>query len=362
VTRSQPWVWQLAAYGLPDHTTLSPAAWGPRFDELFRHGLAGLLADAAANHAATLSDAEARQLHDRLDREAHLAVRLEAELIRLEPVLERHDAVVIKGAALAHGAYDAPHLRPFSDLDLLVASSSITQVLRDLERFGYQRPRPDPAPGYAARVAKATALTHPSGLIVDLHRTLATGTAAHRVDVEYLVANRISIVAGRVQLPAPSWPAHLIEACLHAVIGDGLGRALSVRDVAQIAALPQLNAAEAVRLARSWQVDAPVSLALRAARELLGASLPLELNRAAGDAVGQSELDPIDARAASAQRRLDDVRHSGDLRSRATLVRSLVAPTPRFLRWTYGPGPLPRLYLRRWSDLRRRTADAGARS
>ena len=41
-------------------------------------------------------------------------------------------------------------------------------------------------------------------------------------------------------------------------------------------------------------------------------------------------------------------------------MRSMVAPSPAFLRWNYGTGALPKLYGRRWVSLYRRATEAGS--
>jgi hypothetical protein len=49
------------------------------------------------------------------------------------------DPVVIKGAALAHTHYPAPHLRPRYDTDLLVRKDDFRRACRTLDDLGFQR-------------------------------------------------------------------------------------------------------------------------------------------------------------------------------------------------------------------------------
>jgi hypothetical protein len=360
-----PWIWAIAAHGLPGTTTAIDASMAraaeAHLDDAFGHGLAGLLAAADRAGALALGPAARARLDQRLAAEATLAVRLEAEVVRLGPILRRHGAVIVKGPAVAHGAYPEPGVRPFTDLDVLVAPASVERVLRDLGRAGYERPRPDPTAGYATHVAKATALAHPNGLVVDLHRTIAPGRHGHAIDVLALLEARIAVRAGSIEVPAPSWEAHLVALALHAVVGDHLGRALSVRDVAQVASLADLDAEAVVALAHAWDATEPLALALRSAADHLGAPLPAPLAALARSASG--DTSPRANAAASADRRLEELRHGGSAREQAELWRSLLVPSPAFLRWTYGDGPLPALYLRRWRELgrRRSLAPDGAR-
>lgn len=338
----------LAGHGLSSRPPLPRQGWDARLEAVFGHGLAGLLAAAHRAGLLTLSTPAADRLAARLEAEALLAVRLEAELIRLGPHLERWGAVVLKGTVLAHEAYPDPALRPFSDIDLLVAPGSVPRAIAGLQHLGYERPRPDPCPRFAERVAKATVLVHPAGLAVDLHRTLVAGELGERIDVAGIVSRRRMARAGHLEVPAPSWDAHLVEVALHAVVGDRLGRALSLRDVAQVASHPDLDGDRVIALAGAWRVDAAVALGLVAAQLDLGAPLPHRLEAWASHRVAAT--GPV----VRAPRRI----RRGDLGRRITRARALLVPAPTFLRWRYGERPLPSLYRRRWHDLRSRPADA----
>ena len=195
--------------------------------------------------------------------------------------------------------------------------------------------------------------------MIDLHRTLVAGRLGVSIDVDQLLEERGSLVLAGVPIPAPSWDAHLVEVALHAVVGDGLSRALSIRDVAQVALHPHLDGDRVAALATRWKVSSTVAVGLRAAVDGLGLEPPRSL---AGLAELGAVVDGGRPRSVrSAQSRLDDLRH-GNLRRRVTLMRSMVAPSPDFLRWSYGRGSLPKLYGRRWLTLYQRATGAGAES
>jgi hypothetical protein len=354
VTQIDPLLLSVARAGLPGAAPPPRDRWDEHLDGLMAQGLAGLFSASAAAGMVDIDAEMAGRLQQQLDSEAVRAVQLEGELIRLEPPLEHLDAVVLKGAVLAHAAYPDPLLRPFTDLDVLVPGERIMHAISVFATYGYERTRPEPAPGYDARVGKAVTLQHPGGVVIDLHRTLAAGSAGHGIDVHELVAARRHIPIGSHTVPAPSWEAHLIECALHAVVGDGLARPLSLRDIAEIAHHPSLDPGAAAELALRWQVAEPVGLGLRAARDALGLELP---NALAALAHRADVVMPASEPARSASIRLDELR-SGDLRRRATLARSLVAPSAEFLRWAHGDAPLPRLYGRRWRSLYQRAMEA----
>lgn len=349
--RIDPAILSLAACGLPRTGPLIRDGWPARLDEVFHQGLAGFLARAHDDDAVDLDRETLQRLAQRLETEAVHSVRLEGELIRLESTLATLRAVVLKGAILAHGAYPDPSLRPFTDLDLLVVGRDHRLAITAFERLGYQRSRPEPTPGFDARVGKALTLTHPGGVVIDLHRTLVAGVLGESIDVDELVATSRPIMLSGVAIQGPSWEAHLIESALHAVIGDGLARALSIRDVAQVTLHPDLEPERAVELSRRWRVAGPVADGLRAAVDGLGLELPDAL---AAMVHGQPTAGTPGPRAVrSAQNRLGDLRH-GSLRRRITAGRALLTPSLAFLRWNYGAKSAPRLYARRWKDLYRR--------
>jgi hypothetical protein len=354
MTQIDPLLLEIVRAGLPGAAPPPRDGWADHLDAVLSQGLAGLFSATAAAGMIDIDADMAGRLQRQLDAEAVRAVQLEGELLRLGPALEHLGAVVLKGAVLAHAAYPDPLLRPYTDIDLLVPGDRINHAIAVLTTYGYQRTRPEPAPGYDARVGKAVTLQHPGGVVIDLHRTLAAGNAGEGIDVTEILAARRQVPIGSHTIPGPTWEAHLVECALHAVVGDGLTRPLSLRDVAEVTHHPSLDPGVAAELALRWRVAELVGLGLRAARDDLGLKLP---NALAALAHGAEVTVPASEATRSARSRLEEVR-SGDLRRRATLARSLVAPSAEFLRWAHGDAPLPRLYGRRWRSLYERTREA----
>jgi hypothetical protein len=353
MTQIDPLLLAVARAGLPGAPPPPRDGWDAHIEAVIAHGLAGLFSAGAAADLVDIDADIAARLQRQLDAEAIRAVQLESELIRLAPALDHLGAVVLKGAVLANAAYPDPLLRPFTDLDVLVPGDQVAHAISVFATYGYQRTRPEPAPGYEARVGKAITVEHPGGVVIDLHRTLAAGNAGDDVDVHELLADRRQIPVGPHTVPAPSWEAHLVECALHAVVGDGLARPLSLRDIAEVAHHPSLDPVVAAELALRWQVAELVGLGLRAARDGLG----LELPNALAALAHRADLGaPASEQVRSARSRLDELRR-GDLRRRATLARSLVAPSAEFLRWAHGDAPMPRLYGRRWRSLYQRALE-----
>ncbi|HYZ98681.1 MAG TPA: nucleotidyltransferase family protein, partial [Acidimicrobiales bacterium] len=264
MTSVDPLLLAVAAAGLPGAPPPPRDGWDAHLEQMMAHGLAGLFSASAAAGVVDIDAAMAERLQRQLDAEAMRAVQLEGELIRLAPALERLGAVVLKGAVLAHAAYPDPLLRPFTDIDLLVPGRRVAEAVEVFASYGYQRTRPEPAPGFDARVGKALTLEHPGGVVIDLHRTLTTGNLGEGIDVDGLVAARREVRVGSHTVPAPSWEAHLVECALHAVVGDGLARPMSLRDVAEVSRHPALDADAGAELAVRWQAAEAVGRGLRA--------------------------------------------------------------------------------------------------
>jgi hypothetical protein len=342
MTPIDPALLAVARAGLPGAAPPPREGWQDHLEAVLAQGLAGLFAAGASAGMVRIDADMAGRLQRQLDTEAVRAVQLEGELLRLAPALEHLGGVVLRGAVLAHAAYADPLLRPFTDIDLLVPGDRIEHAISVLGTYGYRRARPEPAPGYDARVGEAVALRHPGGVVIDLHRTLAAGRAGEGIDVDEILAGRRQVPLGAYTVDAPSWEAHLVECALHAV-GDGLVRPLSLRDIAEVAQHPGLDGGAVAELALRWQVAELVGLGLQAARDGLGLELPATLAALAHlPDVGVPASEP----ALSARSRLGDLR-SDDPRRRVSQARSPLAPSSEFLHWAHGDASLSRLYGRR---------------
>jgi hypothetical protein len=330
----EPWLAALARVGLDGDLQLDRAGWEERLPIVAAQGLPGLLQRAADLGLVDLTASESEHLADLVQRATVTSLRLEAELIRLEPFLRRAGGVVLKGPVLAHGVYDDPRWRPFTDLDVLVPSDCLADAVTELGRLGYARSWPDPSPHFVERVAKAVTFTHPAVLNVDLHRTLAPGRAASGIRPDEVLAGSIEVRTGDRLIPAPGWDVHLIECALHAVMGHRLTRVLPLRDIAGILLSGNVDGTRVAAMSEAWGVGTEVAVGLEHASAVTGVPLGGSLETW----VRRSHARP-------------HRRPRPGVREELTRVRSLVAPRPAFLRWRYGAMPVHRLYLRRWSDL-----------
>lgn len=160
----------------------------------------------------------------RLDHEQNQAVAAdtfwERETIRvLDEIGARGiDAVVLKGMALAHSLYDAPHMRPRVDVDLLIDRGTLESLRSLMNELGYSE-----RPSWGGDLHHSQTAFQKQ-LLPELRLTW---------DVHWLLTNRFAwgsrfrfdeIIDGAVPLPALgpsaralSLPWALLHACIHLV-------------------------------------------------------------------------------------------------------------------------------------------------
>jgi hypothetical protein len=348
---------ELARVGLvdPGELELPGDGWQDRLEAVARQGLTGYLLAAADAGLVSLTEPEREWAALAFAGALTMSVRLEAEVLRLTDTLSDVGAVVLKGPAVAHGAYAHPSLRVFTDLDVLVAPPRLPAALEAFTDHGYQRTEPDPS-RILERTAGQLMLRQETGLVLDLHQRVGFGPVASGVDPAEIVAQHIIIRSGDLAIPAPKPEHHLVLCAIHATVAHGLDRPLATRDVAELARRPDVDLAEVVEVAERWGVGHPLALAVARCADVLRVSLPADLTSwatsrpSSGDEMraAAAYLRPKPAR--HVELRLLTLRHDR-VRHRAALLRTLVAPTPAYLRARYGPGRLASLYLRRWGDL-----------
>jgi hypothetical protein len=218
------------------------------------------------------------------DSAAVLALLLERELLE---VATRFEAAgieyrVLKGPAHAHLLYPDPSLRAFGDIDLLVPSDRIDDAIAMLEHEGGERRYAEPRRGFDRRFSKGACLTMPSGLEVDLHRTLVAGPYGLTIELERLFERPASFVLAGRALPALALEERLIDACYHGVLAHRPPRLLALRDIALMAGDENLDVDRVLALARAWSAEAVIAQAVTAAWSTLQLAPGAPLARWAG--------------------------------------------------------------------------------
>jgi hypothetical protein len=234
---------------------------------LTRERLTGLAVLALVDGDLVLDPGDVEDLADR-DRQVQ-AQALRAERLTLDLCAELDAAglphIVLKGPAFAHSLYPGPATRPFVDVDLLVPAHALATVVARCERGGATRLLPELRRGFDRRFAKSVTLRHPSGVDIDLHRTLTLGPLTHLVRIEDLWAEPDSteVLPGR-RIPTLHPDLAFLHACLHATTGEPT-RWLTVRDVVETERHADLE--RCAEIARRWTATAVVVAAVASARE-----------------------------------------------------------------------------------------------
>ncbi len=244
--------------------------WAVTDSLIVRHRLQGLLVHAVASqHLFSTADQRADV--------AHLELELTRDCVwhnmRLAEITGTlHDAGidqrVLKGPAFGSLDYPDRIMRPTGDIDLLVRSEDLPAAVATLCRFGGRIVDLEPVVGYAQQIGKSTTVTMPDQLEVDLHRTLTRGPFGLRIRLDDLWATSRSFSVGGHELHTIGREESLLHACFHLMILSDK-RALSVRDVAQFLAKPELDVERTIELATRWKARIVLASAVLLTTEMI---------------------------------------------------------------------------------------------
>jgi hypothetical protein len=229
--------------------------------------ITGFLVAAIRDDALATTSWQRRQAAEAHAQARCFVLLLEGLLLELVERLEGRgiEYRVLKGPAFAHLLYREPWLRSYGDIDLLIPPDRLEDVAALLSCLGYGRDHPELRPGFDRRFGKGVTLRTPQGLPVDLHRTLADGPFAQRIDPSELFASSTSFSLGGRHIRTLGKAEHFLHACVHAVLGDAPPRLVSLRDLAQLALAPEFDLDRVRGLSASWRAEAVVARAVRAA-------------------------------------------------------------------------------------------------
>ncbi len=265
-----------------DPTGVSDHDWTDLMTVVRDQRIAGYARAAHAHGYLTLTS----QQHDVVDsahREAMVvAIQLESMLVAIVEHLRGVDIAVrvMKGPAAAHLDYPSAELRSFGDVDLLVRSEAFDAAVESLRCVGSVRRFDEPRAGFTAKFGKGVCLVAPNGFEIDVHRAFVAGPFAVAASPNLLWETSSTFELGGSQITALGYPARLLGAAVHAVLGRREPRLVPVRDLAQMLANPTRSVDEVIELAGRLQLHAVL------ARAILMVNAMLELDR---DALPGSE-------------------------------------------------------------------------
>jgi hypothetical protein len=308
---------------------------------------------------------------------AHIAhASAAAELVRSREIAAAVDAlarhgirpVLLKGAPLAHTAYDSPALRPRADTDLLIRHEHIDIARRLMRGLGYVEALQSPGELLFSQFQMIKRDRFGVEHALDFHWKISTQSAfAHVFSYDELAAAATPVRPLGPHAIAPCNVHALLLACIHPVMHHrNVERLIWLYDIHLLAS--QLSNADRdwfVALAADKHVTAICAHQMSLSRARFGTPVPAELTRPLSH---MTDTEPSAAYLRPARRWHEElasnVRGLPRTRDRLRLLREVVLPNPAYVLRLYGASGtksvlLPALYLHRvlhglWKVITRR--------
>jgi len=345
----------VASFGIGEPRDLGAAPgddWSGFLASLEVHRLTGLALAAVDAGALRLTTEQVEDLTKRHGEAMASALTIERELLQVGAVLREAgvDAIVLKGPAVAHSAYPDPSWRPFGDLDLLVRTSDWRRACEALERSGRRRRLPEPRPGFDERFGKAAVHRGPSGIEVDLHRTLVVGPFGLWIRPDEVFEHTAPLPLGGRMFERLDDTCLMLHACVHASLGWRVPFLWTVRDVIQIALTAGVDWEALATLAESWRIQVVVQHALMTATAVFGVPMPAGPETVMALSSRRSERRALDAYVTEQRTRggtaVSTLRAIPGVAPKAAYVRALLFPRRDFL--MHRDDSRKPSYVRRW--------------
>jgi len=330
------------------------------------HGVYGVLYHQFAGvpeqwHALPEALREPLESRARIDQAWELAHK--AELIASLATFSdaRVDVLITKGTALAYSLYPVPSIRSRGDTDLFVPAQDAASACDVMAELGYARDTHSQAIGCEVNFTKKDrfGLEH----VLDVHWRLSSNELFAEL-LNWEDARRASdpVPALGVNARRLSYVHALLHACVHRAVhghspyyvnGEAFlerNRLIWLYDIGLLAAaMQEPDWVSFAALARERAVSAVCHDALRAARDLIGASIPMEVERDLS-VPARSELSArLLTESASHAVWLELLAQRGML-ARLKFLRELLFPQRAYMRRKYPGSPnwaFPYLYVRR---------------
>ncbi|HEX6231075.1 MAG TPA: nucleotidyltransferase family protein, partial [Actinomycetota bacterium] len=340
--RTDSLVRSVAGFGLhgspaPVPATVTDADGDRLFARLRWERITGLAVECAAEGWLGLGDGHLEALL-RFHRDAMAwALSVERKLVGLADAFEEEGIrfAVLKGASVAHTAYEDPSLRSFCDLDLLVRSEEYPRACALLERLGHVRQRPEPRPGFEARFGKASVHEHPDDRVqVDLHRTLVLGPFGLWIRPEELLERGATFTLAGGPIPRLDDTGMMLNVAMHASLGWRPPRLAPLRDILEVARRGRVEWDVLAGWASRWRLAAVLEHAFGTASDTLGVPLPPEAGALIGTPTPRRERRALAAYVGELRREggipTSTIRAIPGLKGKAAYVWALAVPSREF--------------------------------
>lgn len=280
---------RLAAYGLVSAADdfqsdpLDDTKWRTVASVVRRNRLCLVAAAAVNSGVFPVSNDQAGQVYDHEEAAVAAILGTERAALHVAELLTSvgstgAEFLILKGAAHSQVLWADPNLRAWADLDVLVSGEHIAAVAELLvgELGATWHDRQDERES-AVKFAKSMTFSLPSGVAVDLHRTLVKGPFGELVRQEDLWTSNSTISVGGQPMRGLSVEAMIIHACMHALSSE-LNQLTRLRDIAEgIRRDAATDVDRVMVLARHWDCEAVVASGINRAAEVFNLEPSLEL-------------------------------------------------------------------------------------
>ncbi len=326
-----------AAMGSADLTRLTPLVSANRLQGLLLHDLERISADGI------LVD----ELRSWSDRRVTTHIAVLADLRRISAALDAAGIAMmaLKGPVLTECVYRDPSLRPYGDIDLLVAAADFEGAVETLEAVGCDLIDANWELVLSERRSQLHLRT-PFGNMVDLHWHLMNRGSVREsfgVPIQPLFDRRVRVKVGGFAVDTMSPEDTIVHVATNAALGGGR-RLLASVDLRYLIERGGLSWPDVVARARAWQVGSLVWLSLLRAHRLADAPVPEDVVAALQPAAAQRAITAqVERRwpyaSATSEAGLAEV-WSSSLRSAATGTgRALGARSVRWAQNRVTPAP-----------------------
>lgn len=249
--------------------------------------------------------------------------------------------VLFKGTALAYAVYDAPHLRPRGDTDVMIRPDDYAVVQRVLAAFGYVEPVSCQQLLGQARFACTTAAGVEHAL--DVHWRISSQSAfADLLTYDELAAEAIAIPALGPRARAAGRVHALLLACVHPVMHHrNADLIIWCYDIHLLAS--QLTAREWLEfpaLACRKHVGTICAQQLARAAARFHTTLPEDVLSKLAAGAGEPTAEYLSANRGWLQELVSNVRHARGWRQRLRLFRDVFFPDRDYMFRSYGVAPV----------------------
>lgn len=268
----------IAAHGLPlagahfPPESLDDLRWAALLAGAQANRMSGILVQAIVDGALRATDDQRGEAIEAYIESVGTVLRLERTLLWTIEHLDRAgiDYRILKGAAVAHLVYPDPGWRAYGDLDVLVPSDLFDRAVAVLVAAGGHRHEPQVRPGFDRRFGKGTAIVTEEKHEIDLHRTFAAGLFGLNIKTDDLFATSSAFTVGGETIRALGPEERFLHACYSAAIGDPSPRLMTLRDIAQMLLLGEIDAQRVRTLCDDWRGRAVVDRAIRSTQSTFG--------------------------------------------------------------------------------------------